>query len=170
MNVGAVWDLQNTTWLAFAEKKLMLSGTVPKDVPDKTQVVFTAQDEIKGTASRTQMSIDLTRGGGDRNGGEILPTNTVQNSGNKIKLVVGVVFGVAAAAVCGIIKPITTNCKRSDDHLFMLQIPLACFLAICHQCCAAREHVQGVYFINQRRAMVLRTRTVLSKIITRVRK
>ena len=52
--------------------------------------------------------------------GVILPTNTVQNSGNKIKLAVGVVFRVAAAVACGVIKPITTNCNPSDDYLFVL--------------------------------------------------
>ena len=78
-----MWDPQNAAWLAFDEKKLMLSGTVPKDAPDKIQVVFTAQDELKGTTSRTQMSIDVTRGGGDGDGREILPTNTVQKSSNK---------------------------------------------------------------------------------------
>ena len=39
------------------------------------------------------MSIDVTRGGGNRDGCEILPTK----SGDKIKVAVGVVFGVAAA-------------------------------------------------------------------------
>ena len=42
MNVGAVWDPQNATWLAFDEKKVMFSGTVSKDAPDKIQVVFMA--------------------------------------------------------------------------------------------------------------------------------
>ena len=91
MSVSAVWDPQNATWLAFDEKKLMLSGTVPKDAPDKIQVLFTAQ-HVKQTTSRTQMSIDVTRWGGDRNGCEILPTSTVRKSGNKLKLAVGVVL------------------------------------------------------------------------------
>ena len=48
MNVSAVWDPQNATWLSFDEKKV-LSETVPKDALDKIQVVFTAQDKIKRT-------------------------------------------------------------------------------------------------------------------------
>ena len=68
MNVSAVWDPQNATQLAFDVKKLMLSVTVPKDAPDKIQVVFVAQDEIKGSSSRRQIIIDITEGGGDRNG------------------------------------------------------------------------------------------------------
>ena len=83
----------------------MRSGTVPKDAPDTIQVVFTAQDEIKVTTSRTQM----TRGGGDRDVRGILSTNTVQKSGNKMKLAVGVVLGVAAAVVRGILKLIATH-------------------------------------------------------------
>ena len=80
----------------------------------------------------------MTRGGGDRDVRGILSTNTVQKSGNKMKLAVGVVLGVAAAVVRGILK---TNCNPSDDYLFILQILLACFLAICRQCCAARENM-----------------------------
>ena len=122
-----MWDPQNVTWLAFDEKKLILSGTVPKDAPDKIHVAFTALDEIKETTSRTQMSIDVTRGGGDGNGREILPTDTVQKSGNKIKLAVGVVFGVAAAVVRGILKPIATHLMTiySSDSPGMLPCHLS---------------------------------------------
>ena len=42
-----MWDPQNAMWLAFDEKKLMLSGTIPKDGPEKIQIIFAAQDEIK---------------------------------------------------------------------------------------------------------------------------
>ena len=41
----------------FDKKKLMLSGTVPNDAPDKILVVFTMQDEIKGTTGCTQMNM-----------------------------------------------------------------------------------------------------------------
>ena len=51
----------------------------------------------------------MTRGGGDRDVRGILPTNTVQKSGNKMKLAVGVVLGVAAAVVRGILKLIVTH-------------------------------------------------------------
>jgi hypothetical protein len=101
VNVSAAWDPQNTTWLSFDEAELVLRGTVPQNAPDTVQVIFTAIDEIKRTTSRTQMRIDVEGGGGDGTGRGILPTNTLRQTGKKIQLAVGVVFGVAAGVVRG---------------------------------------------------------------------
>lgn len=99
VNVSAAWNPQNTTWLSFDETTLMLRGTVPQNCPDKVQVLFTAMDKIKGTISRTQMTIDVDSESRDGNGRGIFPTDTLRQTGKKIQLAVGVVFGVAAAVV-----------------------------------------------------------------------
>ncbi|KAF8507707.1 hypothetical protein JB92DRAFT_2958450 [Gautieria morchelliformis] len=119
VNVSATWNPQNATWLTFDNITLVLSGTVPQNAPQKIEVMFMAQDETKGTVSRTQMRIDVAQGGGDG----ILPKDTLRR---KIKLAIGVVFGVAAAVIL-----------------------LAYFLVMCRQCFMARKHVEGAYVIDQ---------------------
>ena len=90
------------------------------------------------------MSIGVTRGGGNRNGREILPTNSAEVRGQNQD---GSWCSVCCCCwVRGILKPAATHLMTP---LFILQNLLAHLLAIFRQCCAAREHVEGVYVIDQ---------------------
>jgi hypothetical protein len=104
VNFSATWNPQNVTWLTFDNRALMLSGTVPQNAPQNIEVMFMARDEAQGTASRTQMRIDVAQGSEDGNGRGILPKDTLRR---KIKLAIGVVFGIAAAVVRKLANPLS---------------------------------------------------------------
>ena len=64
MNIKALWDLGNVTWLAFDEKVMIISGDVPDDTPPSVKVMFEACDVTSRTISCTGMLISVGDSGG----------------------------------------------------------------------------------------------------------